>query len=68
MTQGDIYWYTFKAPDKRRPVLLLTRNSAISFLDSPDGRSDYYDDSWHTHGSRVNSRRWSPDDLHSQLG
>lgn len=32
MTQGDIYWYTFKAPDKRRPVLLLTRNSAISFL------------------------------------
>ncbi len=25
-------WYTFKAPDKRRPVLILTRNSAISFL------------------------------------
>ncbi|HID31578.1 MAG TPA: type II toxin-antitoxin system PemK/MazF family toxin [Desulfobacterales bacterium] len=32
MTQGDIYGYTFKAPDKRRPVLILTRNSAISFL------------------------------------
>ncbi len=30
--QGDIYWYTFQAPDKRRPVLILTRNSAISFL------------------------------------
>lgn len=25
-------WYTFAAPDKRRPVLLLTRNSALSFL------------------------------------
>lgn len=32
MTQGDIYWYTFRAPDKRRPVLILTRNSAITFL------------------------------------
>jgi mRNA interferase MazF len=32
MKQGDIYWYAFRAPDKRRPVLILTRNSAISFL------------------------------------
>lgn len=32
MNQGDIYWYTFKQPDKRRPVLLLTRTSAISYL------------------------------------
>ncbi len=32
MNQGDVYWYTFRAPDKRRPVLLLTRNSAIPFL------------------------------------
>ena len=34
MNQGDIYWYTFKVPDKRRPVLILTRNSAIPFLHS----------------------------------
>lgn len=32
MTQGDVYWYTFRAPDKRRPVLILTRNSATTFL------------------------------------
>ena len=32
MNQGDIYWYTFRAPDKRRPVLILTRNSVIPFL------------------------------------
>ncbi len=32
MKQGDIYWYTFRAPDKRRPVLILTRTSAIPFL------------------------------------
>ena len=32
MKQGDIYWYTFHTPDKRRPVLLLTRSSAIPFL------------------------------------
>lgn len=30
--QGEIYWYTFRAPDKRRPVLILTRNSAIVLL------------------------------------
>lgn len=34
MKQGDVYWYTFRAPDKRRPALILTRNSAIPFLTS----------------------------------
>jgi mRNA interferase MazF len=34
MRRGDVYWYTFKAPDKRRPVLILTRTSAISFLNA----------------------------------
>lgn len=34
VTQGDVYWYTFKEPDKRRPVLILTRSSAIPFLTS----------------------------------
>ncbi len=32
MKQGDVYWYTFRAPDKRRPVLILTRTSAIPYL------------------------------------
>jgi len=32
MNRGDIRWYTFKAPDKRRPVVILTRDSAIPFL------------------------------------
>ena len=30
--QGDIYWYKFRASDKRRPVLILTRTSAIPYL------------------------------------
>lgn len=34
MEQGDVYLYTFRAPDKRRPVLVLTRNSAIPYLNS----------------------------------
>ena len=34
MNQGDVYWYTFKEPDKRRPVVILTRDSAISYLTS----------------------------------
>lgn len=32
MRQGEVYWYTFRPPDKRRPVLILTRGSAIAFL------------------------------------
>lgn len=32
MNQGDVCWYTFRVPDKRRPVLILTRNSATTFL------------------------------------
>ncbi|MDT5261125.1 MAG: mRNA interferase MazF [Acidobacteriota bacterium] len=32
MNQGDVYWHTFRAPDKRRPVVILTRNSAIPLL------------------------------------
>ncbi|WP_407937679.1 type II toxin-antitoxin system PemK/MazF family toxin [Neomoorella mulderi] len=32
VNRGEVRWYSFKPPDKRRPVLILTRNSAISFL------------------------------------
>ena len=32
MRRGEVRWYTFKAPDKRRPVAILTRDSAIGFL------------------------------------
>jgi mRNA interferase MazF len=34
MKRGQVRWYTFHAPDKRRPVLILTRDSALSFLNS----------------------------------
>ena len=34
MNRGEVRWYTFKAPDKRRPVLILTRDSAIAVLNS----------------------------------
>lgn len=32
MTRGEIRWYEFKKPDKKRPVLILTRNSALDYL------------------------------------
>lgn len=32
MQRGEIRWYRFAKPDKERPVLLLTRNSALEFL------------------------------------
>ena len=34
MKRGEIYWYTFKVPDKRRPVLILTRNTVIPYLNT----------------------------------
>jgi mRNA interferase MazF len=32
MKRGEVRWYRFPRPDKRRPVLLLTRDSALEFL------------------------------------
>ena len=32
MKRGEIRWYTFSAPDKRRPVLVLTRDSILGYL------------------------------------
>jgi mRNA interferase MazF len=32
MKRAEVRWYTFKAPDKKRPVLILTRNSIIEYL------------------------------------
>jgi mRNA interferase MazF len=29
-----VCWYSFKTPDKKRPVLILTRDSAIGILNS----------------------------------
>jgi mRNA interferase MazF len=34
VNRGDVCWYTFKAPDKKRPVLVLTRDSSIAVLNS----------------------------------
>jgi mRNA interferase MazF len=30
--RGEIRWYKFKPPDKNRPVVILTRDSAIPYL------------------------------------
>ena len=32
MKRGEIRWYTFRAPDKKRPVLILTRDSILEYL------------------------------------
>ena len=32
MKRGEVRWYEFAPPDKRRPVLLLTRNSMLPHL------------------------------------
>ena len=32
MKRGEIRWYKFKSPDKRRPVVILTRNSILEYL------------------------------------
>jgi mRNA interferase MazF len=32
MRRGEVRWYRFSTPDKKRPVLILSRDSAIEFL------------------------------------
>lgn len=33
MKHGEIHWYKFIRPDKKRPVLILTRDSVLEYLD-----------------------------------
>ena len=33
MKRGEIRWYKFHPPDKKRPVLILTRDSILEYLD-----------------------------------
>jgi mRNA interferase MazF len=33
MRHGEVRWYKFMPPDKKRPVLILTRNSALEYLE-----------------------------------
>ncbi len=32
MKQGQVRWYKFAPPDKRRPVLILARDSVLEYL------------------------------------
>lgn len=32
MRRGEVRWYRFPRPDKKRPVLILTRQPALEFL------------------------------------
>ncbi len=32
MRRGEVRWYTFKYPDKRRPVVILTRDAVINYM------------------------------------
>lgn len=34
LSRGEIWMYEFRAPDRRRPVLVLSRNEAIAVLDT----------------------------------
>ena len=32
MKRGEVRWYKFKNPDKKRPVVILTRNTILEYL------------------------------------
>src|SRR3990170_2938197 len=32
MKRGDVRWYKFKSPDKKRPVVILTRSNMLDYL------------------------------------
>lgn len=32
MKRGEVRWYKFKSPDRKRPVVILTRNSVLGYL------------------------------------
>jgi len=32
INRGEVRWYVFSRPDKKQPVVILTRDSALKFL------------------------------------
>jgi len=32
MNRGEVRWYKFQNPDKRRPIVILAHSSALDFL------------------------------------
>jgi mRNA interferase MazF len=32
MKRGEVRWYKFKSPDKKRPVVILTRTAILEYL------------------------------------
>lgn len=32
MKRGEVRWYKFKHPDKKRPIVILKRNSVLEYL------------------------------------
>ncbi len=32
MKSGEVRWYKFRNPDKKRPVIILTRNTILEYL------------------------------------
>jgi mRNA interferase MazF len=32
MKRGEVRWYKFKHPDKKRPVVILTRNAILEYM------------------------------------
>ncbi len=32
MKRGEVRWYKFKSPDKKRPMVILTRNTILEYL------------------------------------
>ena len=32
LRRGEVRWYRFRKPEKKRPVIILTRDSALEFL------------------------------------
>lgn len=32
MKRGEVRWYKFKGPDKKRPIVILTRDAVLEYL------------------------------------
>ena len=63
IARGDIRLYQFAPPDKKRPAVVLTRNSAIAYLSTVNGRAHNIHDPWCAIGSGFECRGWHEDSL-----
>lgn len=66
MKRGEVWWAQLPSPVGRRPVVLLSRDTAYRVRSARDRRSCYPHDQEHPGRGHLGSKRWAAHSLRGQ--